>query len=199
MSHIAYAFRQWNKGSSVLNEIYEFRYFPEGFLLVIFTSLMAQISIAACQGMAGITDSLSQRTEDFVKDVHKPCAWLLEEVPPKLNTCGMPMIVVSFAGMMATIFGFHRRCTLMWSEQSTRNLGSGCRLAGFVAWSALALCPLVVSLGQLSSGLKRLEAKLNEERMRDQSQHLQVQAVEEMLAEAMGIPGSLRWSGSLGI
>lgn len=189
-SHTACAFLQWNKMGSDLNEIYELRYIPEGFLLVIFTSLMAQISIAACQGMADITERLSQRAEDFVKDVHKPCARLLEEVPPNLATCGVPMIVVSLAGMMDNIFDCHRRCALMWSEQSARDLESWCRLAGFVAWCALALCPLVVSLGQLSSGLKLLEAKLNDERMRDQSQHLQVQAVEEMLAEAMGYLGS---------
>eukprot|EP00438_Fugacium_kawagutii_P021355 Skav220317 [mRNA] locus=scaffold972:41020:42396:- [translate_table: standard] len=186
VSTMSWAFWSWNESGGVLDTIYCFRYLPESILFCIFTSLMGQISIAASQGMADIAKALSHGTVDFLEQVHKPCSKLLEEVPPNLARCGLPLMVISLASMTDTVPFIHQQLMEMWSWPPARNFSSCCYLARAVSWLVAAVCPLTVSLGQLSSGLKRLEAELNEYRMRNPSQHLQVLAVEEMLAEARG-------------
>lgn len=166
---------------------------PEFFQLMTLTFLVSRISASAHLLMLEVTVVLPCDASDFPKQVHAACSRVLRDTTPKLSTCGLPLVLVASRILMAC-FSWYGTVQLLAMSEVNRGFKDNWLML-FLASCQLGAILLAVVVGpiQLSSALTEIENKLNEERHRDGGMHLEVQAVEAMLAkqnngQGWGIP-----------
>eukprot|EP00434_Breviolum_minutum_P021692 symbB.v1.2.019147.t1/scaffold1555.1/size186957/1 len=151
------------------------------FLMVAFTCLVSHISMAASQQMLDLAKTLPCKPDQFEEQIHKKCANILRTCPHQLSTCGWPLVAVIF-GSMGPLVGMYAivNTLLKWVAARTyftNWLNFSYEFSGVAA----ALWPLS-GVYLLSFAHEALAINLNDTRESDASSHLQVQAVEAMLA-----------------
>mmetsp|Transcript_20695 Transcript_20695/g.49063 ORF Transcript_20695/g.49063 Transcript_20695/m.49063 type:complete len:559 (-) Transcript_20695:22-1698(-) len=169
------------------------------FLILHLTLMSSQICFAGRQAMVEVLEKLPCQTSQFAEQIHTPTAKLLRDLSPQLSTLGVPLLL-SGAGSCIEVFSLYKYFVYMslmprkvlldpeWVDVWLHAAGySVIMLARFLC---LGLGPF-----QLARGLEDLEHRLSEARQSDGSLHLQVRAVEDMLAEVnhgegWGIPVS---------
>ena len=177
----------------VMKVLYALGDVPEFFQLMTLTFLVSRISASARQLMLEVTVVMPCDAKDFPKQVHAPCSRVLRDSTPKLSTCGLPLVLVASKILMAC-FSWYGMVQLLAVSEVNRGFKDNW-LHLLLASCQLGAILLAVVAGpfQLSAALTDLENKLNEERHRDGGMHLEVQAVEAMLAkqnngQGWGIP-----------
>ncbi|CAK9021078.1 unnamed protein product [Durusdinium trenchii] len=157
---------------------------PDSSLVLIINLSVSCLCIAARQKMLEVTDTLPANGALFEGCIQKPCAKLVQEVPAQLSPWGLPIVLVSFPALLGGTFHFHKQWMKMLARESDfGSLLHWCSLFQHASWIAggflLVACPLTI----LSSGLEEVETRLNEERMRTPSSHVEIKAVEAMFRE----------------
>ena len=176
--------------SNVSNMLVYFGRIPTLFAQFVFTCYVARITLATRQQMFEVQSKMPCKPTEFFECVHKPCAVLLRNSSPELVTCGWPLVLaapdivmagflVYARGMSMFVFTHYLDNWLMFTLYSSK-------LAGVVL--AVVGGPM-----NLSSALKDLQNRLNEERQRDATMHTQIEGVETMLerhncGQGFGIP-----------
>eukprot|EP00913_Durusdinium_trenchii_P000249 g226.t1 len=162
---------------------------------LMLTLLASRICIAAYQRMIEVAAVLPvPDSAPFRDSVHKPCAKLLQEIPPNLSPFGLPAMLMSSAGILSiTIIAYNRVVQMLSYSAEFWWLNNWIRLLGHACWFTSISLSVASPLSILSSALEELESGLNEQRQQDPSRHLEVEAVEAMLAkvnhgQGWGIP-----------
>jgi len=167
------------------------------FLILHLTLMSSHVCVAGRQAMVEVLEKLPCQTSEFADHIHTPTAKLLQDVPPQLSTLGVPLLLFGLGSCIA-VFGLYSYFVYM--SLLSRNV----LLAWVDIWLHAAAysvymlaCFFCLGVGpfQLARGLEDLEHRLSEARQSDGSLHLQVRAVEDMLAEVnhgegWGIPVS---------
>lgn len=152
---------------------------------LMLTLLASRICIAAYQRMIEVAAVLPvPDSAPFRDSVHKPCAKLLQEIPPNLLPFGLPAMLMSSAGILSiTIIAYNRVVQMLSYSAEFWWLNNWIRLLGHACWFTSISLSVASPLSILSSALEELESGLNEQRQQDPSRHLEVEAVEAMLAK----------------
>ena len=142
--------------------------------------------------MFEVQSKMPCKPTEFFECVHKPCAVLLRNSSPELVTCGWLLVLAAPDIVMAGFLAYARGMSLF---VLTHHLALDNWLMFTVYSSKLAGVVLEVVCGpmNLSSALKDLQNRLNEERQRDATMHTQIEGVETMLerhncGQGFGIP-----------
>ena len=167
-----------SKGKQLLVELADVL---SSFLMVTFTCLVSHISMAASQQMLDVVKTLPCKPDQFEEQIHKKCANILHTCPHQLSTCGWPLVAVTF-GSMGFLVGTYSSVNILLNLVAARTLFTNwLSLSYQFSRAAAALWPLS-GVYLLSFAHEALEINLNDTRKSDASSHLQVQAVETMLA-----------------
>ena len=157
----------------------------ESSLMLVFFLLLSRISVLARQAMLEVADALPCESIQFQERIHNPCAQVLEDIPPQLAPCGIPLLMLSFCAMISSIV-LYNSFVYTWTLYKTHgfSLPDWLQLGCYVFW--FAPIPLAVTVGpsQLSLALKELQDRLSEQRRSTASMHQSIRAVEEMLVKA---------------
>ena len=173
----------------MLLDVYGIR-IPTFFAQFVFTGYVARITLATQQQMFEVQSKMPCKPTEFSECVQKPCAVLLDNSIPELVTCGWPLVLAA-PDTVISGFTFYQKLTILFV-----NAHFTVNWLGFFADSAhFAAVLLAVAIGplHLSSGLKDFQKRLNEERQRDATLHIQIKGVETMLkkhncGQGFGIP-----------
>eukprot|EP00438_Fugacium_kawagutii_P010061 Skav222710 [mRNA] locus=scaffold1661:166409:167806:- [translate_table: standard] len=161
---------------------------PLYFALFLFSCSISQIVIAARQQMLEVTEAISPHKGQWAQNVHAPCAQLLRDVPPKLLAVGFPVILLAVGGVYPASCLYDVAMELMLvNVRSTLTRWAAatcCLIIEDVSQTAAMFWAVAIGPVQLSLSIRELKKQLAETRQRDNTMHLEVQAVEEMLRQA---------------
>ena len=175
--------------SKMLLDVYGIR-IPFFFAQFVFTCYVARITLATRQQMFEVQSKMPCKPTEFSECVHKPCAVLLHNSIPELVTCGWPLVLTA-PDTVISGFHFYRKLSILLVDPGFNAnwllfFGGAAHFAGVLL--SVAIGPL-----HLSSALKDFQKRLNEERQRDATLHMQIKGVERMLekhncGKGFGIP-----------
>ena len=168
-----------SKGQQLLFEVADVL---SSFLTAGFCCLVSHISMAASQEMLDLANTLPCKPDQFEEQIHKKCASILRKCTHQLSTCGWPLVAMMI-GSTGPLVGTYSSLNGLVKVEAARAVLLNWllflkRLSSFAA----NLWPLS-GVYLLSFASEALEINLNETRQSDASSHLQVQAVEAMLAK----------------
>lgn len=166
-----------SKGQQLLFELADVL---SSFLMVAFTCLVSHISMAASQQMLDVAKTLPCKPDQFEEQIHKKCANVLHTCPHQLSTCGWPLLAVMVSSL-GPLVGTYTSVNVLLNMVAARTFPNSLKLSSQLSGAAAALWPLS-GVYLLSFAHEALEINLNDTRKSDASSHLQVQAVETMLA-----------------
>ena len=131
--------------------------------------------------MLDVAKALPCKPDQFEEQIHKKCANVLHTCPHQLSTCGWPLLAVMVSSL-GPLVGTYSSVNCLLNLVAARTFfANWLHLSYKFSGVAATLWPLSgVSL--LSFAREALEINLNDTRKSDASSHLQVQAVETMLA-----------------
>lgn len=135
-----------------------------------------------------LQDALSCKAGDFLEQVHKPCADLVNDTGPQLAPLGFPLLWFTMM-LMRCGFEMYRLVRLGVLSPSTILSNPGLMrlmLLGAAAGIDFVVVGFTIAVGpfRLSAALDELSERLNELRCNAPEMHGQVQAVEAMLQRA---------------
>ena len=176
--------------SNVSNMLVYFGMIPTLFAQFVFTCYVARITLATRQQMFEVQSKMPCKPAEFFECVHAPCAVLLDNSIPELVTCGWPLVLTAPDIVMAGFLVYARGMSLF---VLTHRLDNWLMFTVYSSKLAGVVLAVVVGPMNLSSALKDLQNRLNDERQRDATMHTQIDGVETMLerqncGQGFGIP-----------
>ena len=172
----------WSDRWDPLDFFYDLSDILDMFLLLIFALLSLRISVAARQEMDRVTQALPCDKAEFVDRVHKPCSDLMQDVPPKLLSCGLPLLLLSICLVLKVLEVYARFVGAV--KQLSWKMPFGYEFCASACELLATLWAVALPLAQLSSALRHLKMALSQARQDDPALHLEVQSVKTMLKKA---------------